>query len=66
MWLCKTCHTWAHAHPFEARGLGLIVTRYSAFPGEHPATTHFGEVLLNCEGMFTYYIEEEEQEQEQP
>lgn len=29
VWLCPTDHAWVHAHPFEARAEGFIVSRHS-------------------------------------
>lgn len=26
VYLCRTCHSWVHAHPAEARGEGFIVS----------------------------------------
>lgn len=54
IWLCNTCHTWVHGHPFEARAKGWIVTRHQEFPGAEPAQSHFGVLLLDCDGGFTY------------
>lgn len=45
--LCTTCHRWVHAHPFEARRRGWIVSRYS-IPCEVPVfTQQHGWVLLD-------------------
>lgn len=50
VWLCKACHDWTHAHPFEARALGLIVSR-AAIPTEHPVKcVRRGWVNLTCIG----------------
>lgn len=59
VWLCKTCHDWVHAHPFEARSLGLIVSRHQDQPGTEAAVSHFGALLLSCTGDFSYHYEEE-------
>jgi hypothetical protein len=50
IWLCSTCHVWAHAHPFEARNTGLIVSRHS-MPGDEPVLCAVrGWVVLTCAG----------------
>lgn len=60
--LCPTCHAWVHAHPFEARGLGLIVSRHTAVPGEVPVVSYFYNpgLLLQCEGGFNFKQRDEE------
>jgi len=58
--LCKTCHDWVHAHPFEARRYGWIVSAHEPDPGAVPVKAHFGWLLLNGEGGFTYADEPEE------
>jgi hypothetical protein len=46
LWLCSTCHAWVHAHPFEARAMGWIVSRYM-IPCEMPVfAQQHGWVLL--------------------
>lgn len=62
VWLCQTCHDWVHAHPFEARTLGLIVSRHVTNPGTVIATAYFGDILLDCTGNFTVAFDEEEGE----
>jgi hypothetical protein len=59
VYLCTTCHEWVHAHPFEARGVGLIVSRHTPLPALIPAESHFGVLNLGCDGRFAFYIEEE-------
>lgn len=54
VWLCRTCHRWAHANPFEARAVGLIVSRYQPQPGAEPAVARFGTLFLLCNGKFRY------------
>lgn len=60
VWLCRTCHDWAHAHPFEARAVGLIVSRYESSPGSVTALAHFGPLRLGCDGRFGYDTEWEQ------
>ena len=44
------CHGWVHSHPFEARAMGWIVSRY-AVPHETPVyAAQHGWVLLGCGG----------------
>lgn len=59
VWLCNTCHRWAHAHPFDARRDGLIVSRHVSVPASQPVTTWFGPASLDCEGGFGLVKEEE-------
>jgi 5-methylcytosine-specific restriction protein A len=50
--LCKTCHGWVHANPFEARGTGFIVSRYSD-PSEEPIEhALYGKVVLTDQGSW--------------
>jgi hypothetical protein len=58
--LCSSCHRWVHAHPFEARGLGLIVSRHVAEPWSVPASVPYtiNTVLLTCEGETEWSGEE--------
>jgi hypothetical protein len=56
VWLCRTCHAWAHAHPFEARRTGFIVSRHST-PVDHPVECVMrGWVRLTCMGR-TEFVE---------
>lgn len=57
--LCRTCHTWVHQHPAEARPLGLIVSKFNATPFAIPVVTVWGTRFHDCDGTITY-------EQEQP
>lgn len=58
IYLCATCHAWVHAHPFEARANGWIVSRY-ADPREQPVFhSQFGMVLLDEAGGYERYVEE--------
>lgn len=50
VWLCGTCHEWVHQHPFEAKALGFIVSKYVDDPGVVPVRTWFGNILNTCEG----------------
>lgn len=58
VWLCKTCHAWCHAHPFEAKSEGLVVTRFQMEPGGVAAMSYFGPILLRCDGTFDLTEEE--------
>lgn len=50
--LCRTCHTWAHKHPWEARQMGFIVSRY-AEPLSAPFQRWDGALLQpDCDGAF--------------
>lgn len=54
VWLCTTCHTWAHAHPVEARRSGFIVSRHIDFPGVVVVHTPWGARQHNCGGGYLY------------
>jgi len=56
--LCRTCHLWVHAHVFEARRQGLIVSQYQTAPSTVPVFTHLGLLLMDCEGRMEYLREE--------
>lgn len=49
--LCLECHTYIHAHPFEARRMGWIVSRNNHEPGGVPVfAQQHGWVFLTCDG----------------
>ena len=48
--LCRTCHSWAHAHPETARAVGLVVSRHCEVPGMVPVWFFDGWWLLDCKG----------------
>lgn len=52
VWLCATCHSWAHAHPEAARKTGWIVSRYDT-PGTVPVMTPWGLRTHHCDGTFS-------------
>jgi 5-methylcytosine-specific restriction endonuclease McrA len=54
VWLCGTCHRWAHAHPLKARETGVIVSKFIINPYTVPMATPWGTRLHNCEGGITY------------
>lgn len=54
VYLCPTCHTWAHSHPTEAMKAGFIVSRYVQFPGSIPVVTPWGTRLHDCDGTVRY------------
>src|SRR5262245_60262872 len=53
VWLCGTCHAWAHAHPWEAREAGWIVSRHVTEPTAVTLATIDGDRVLHCDGQFT-------------
>jgi hypothetical protein len=59
--LCRTCHTWVHAHPLMARLAGLIVSRHVSEPWTVPISTPWGERYHDCLG--TYHFQSTEGEQ---
>ena len=51
IYLCVTDHAWVHAHPLEARRLGLIVSRHERNPWTIPFKRGDGAwVLPDCRG----------------
>ena len=54
VWLCGTCHGWVHAHPFDARSGGWIVSRYEPRPGVQPYQTPLGWLSPACAGTATF------------
>lgn len=50
VWLCRTCHRWAHDHPDEARRSGWIVSRWVNEPGTIPVHRRFGLWRHDCHG----------------
>jgi len=51
--LCPECHRWVHAHPFEARSTGYIVSRYASPASEGVVHALYGPVFLDNEGGYT-------------
>lgn len=51
IWLCMTCHKWVHAHPFEARAKGWIVSRHLMPHEERVFNQRFGWLMLTCDGF---------------
>lgn len=66
VWLCPTCHTQVHARPFDSRSKGWIVSRHQAQPGSVPAKSHFGELILECNGRYRYHIPSESESRSTP
>lgn len=54
VYLCQTCHTWAHAHPTEAIKSGFIVSRYVQYPHTIGIISAWGHRHHNCDGSVTY------------
>jgi hypothetical protein len=52
IWLCARCHEWVHAHPFEAKAKGWIVSRHQPLPGSVATVAYFGSIVLDCAGGF--------------
>lgn len=50
---CHTCHEWLHAHPLDARVVGLMVSRFADEPAKVPVRLRTGWVLLHCDGTTT-------------
>lgn len=52
--LCGTCHRWVHAHPFEAKAGGFIVSAHQKEPGIVPVQATVGAILLDCQGRYVW------------
>lgn len=60
VWLCSPCHQWVHAHPFEARQNGLIVSRHTNDPGIIPMQSAWGWRTHDCYGHIAVVEREQE------
>lgn len=54
VFLCGSCHRWAHANPVRAREDGWIVSRYVAEPGTVTVKTKWGERRHLCDGSIEW------------
>lgn len=54
VWLCRTCHTWAHANPRVALALGYIVSAYDDEPHAMPIRTFQGRLHFLCDGSIEF------------
>lgn len=54
VWLCGTCHRWAHANPTAARPTGFIVSQWVTIPRMVPVITSWGIRTHECEGTFAF------------
>lgn len=54
VWLCGTCHQWAHAHPADARAAGWIVSAWVDEPTTVPVHTPWGVRYHLCSGGFEF------------
>jgi hypothetical protein len=50
VWLCRTCHEWAHANPLLARQSGFIVSQHEQEPARVAVETPWGRRLHDCAG----------------
>lgn len=50
VWLCATCHSWAHQNPNAAQRFGFIVSRSVDEPASVPVLTPTGWIVLDCGG----------------
>lgn len=48
--LCRTCHSWAHAHPEEARKTGFIVSLYEDDVTSVPIKAFWGWGAIHPDG----------------
>ena len=54
VWLCRTCHSWAHANPTAAKSVGLIIAPWSDTTEFDliPIYTYSGWVTFDNEGNY--------------
>lgn len=50
VWLCLTCHRWAHQHPVQAKAQGYIVASTELEPSSVAVVAWDGPVKLTCDG----------------
>lgn len=50
--LCRTCHSWAHLHPRDAREEGWILATTVSDPSAEPINTVWGIRRLTCDGRY--------------
>lgn len=61
LWLCASCHTWAHANHDAAVEEGVIVPRWGEDPGDWSVLTYQGiRLRLGCDGTVSTVESEEE------
>ena len=53
VYFCGTCHRWAHAHPFEAKAHGWIMSKFITEPSTIPSLSVRGETYYSCTGGST-------------
>lgn len=53
IFVCRTCHTYIHANPDEARDNGWIVSAFIHHQEEVTLKTFYGWVKLNPDGKLT-------------
>jgi hypothetical protein len=54
VWLCRTCHEWAHADPVEATAKGFIISVYVEDTTQIRIKTFAGWVKFDNEGGYAY------------
>lgn len=54
IWLCPTCHRWAHGNPVLARNNGIILERSEELPYELPVLTWAGWRYHLCGGQIEW------------
>lgn len=56
VWLCRTCHSWAHANPDAAKSAGIIIPPWDTNePHMMPIYTYAGYVVFDNEGGYEKY-----------
>lgn len=50
LWLCRTCHSWAHLNPAEARAEGMVVWQWVDEPMSVPHRRFDGWWVAGCDG----------------
>lgn len=51
LYMCHTCHAWAHAHPRAAMARGLILPQWTTRPWLMPVRIRGGWWVLRCTGV---------------
>lgn len=54
VWLCPTCHAWAHANPKDACGDGFIIPTFIKDVNKVPIRTFMGTMTFDNEGGYAF------------
>lgn len=56
LYLCFSCHGWAHAHPAEARLKGYILSRWTPHPQTIGVDSYMGTIHTFCDGSVAIHM----------